>query len=191
MRARLFIAINPPEKLRDLLQQQQYRLFELGLKVKWVERENLHLTLEFLGDTELAKLSTLRNILSQAVESSDALSLRLKGMGAFPNLHQPRVIWAGLEGQVSKLVELQQRIRQGLQDGGLPFDRKPFNPHLTLGRVKDIRPGFSSEHLNQVISSIKDQPSESWSVNRVDLMQSELGGPAPRYTILESFYLKG
>ena len=187
---RLFIAVNPPLQLRELLSKWQGRLHGSGLNIKWVEKQNLHLTLEFLGDTESEKIKDLRKVLSRAAEQSAAFSLAIKGMGTFPNLKQPRVIWMGLIGQLPEISHLQRDIRQGLSAHGFSFDQKEFRPHLTLGRVRDANPGFNRQLLQEVFKSAEDIDSPDWRVERIDLMQSELSRPAPRYTILESFPLR-
>ncbi|NPV92274.1 MAG: RNA 2',3'-cyclic phosphodiesterase [Firmicutes bacterium] len=187
---RLFIAINPPLAVRELLFKWQSRLHVSGLLVKWVEKQNLHLTLEFLGDTEWEKVEGLKEVLSKAAGQSSAFSLAVKGMGTFPNLKQPRVIWMGLTGQLEELTHLQRNVRQGLTEQGYYFDKKPFRPHLTLGRVRDAAPAFDRQLLQEVFTSAGAIDSPEWRVERIDLMQSELGRPGPRYTVLESFPLR-
>lgn len=191
MRPRLFVAINPPERLRDSLVRCQQLLSGLEWKVKWVERDNLHLTLAFLGETDQERIPDINQILFRAAELSSVFSLRFEGLGAFPNLKRPRVIWAGLAGQVGQLNLLHRSIIEGLQGIGLKPDDKPFRPHLTLGRIR----GPASEDAGKeslVLFKQAEQalPGESWKAFCIDLMQSELGHSGPRYTVLASFPIR-
>ena len=168
----------------------QQLLSGLEWKVKWVERENLHLTLAFLGETNRELVVDIKQVLSRTAEMSAGLSLSFEGLGAFPSLKSPRVIWAGLGGQVSQLNLLHRSIKEGLQGVGFKPDDKPFRPHLTLGRVKGPAAIATKESLARFKQAEQALSAESWKASRIDLMQSELGVSGPRYTVLANFSFK-
>ena len=175
---RAFIAIHLPEAAKA----------ELGLvtdvlagqmpphSVRWVQPHLLHLTLRFLGDTAVSDLPALTFALDEIAAAHTPMTLHLSGLGCFPNRSRPRVIWAGLEGEVTAVQTLQSAIEQAMRGLGWPSEDKPFNPHLTLGRVKDGRLLRSVEWGTKV-------KEVGVPVTAVHLMESQLRPNGPIYTI--------
>ncbi len=121
---RLFIALPLPDALREALLRAQENLRRQGVRANFSREENLHLTLAFLGEVEAAAGA------QEAVLSLDApaFALTLAGSGAFGDL-----LWAGIQNN-GDLDRLAARVRRALEEHGLPYDRKPFRPHITLAR---------------------------------------------------------
>ena len=194
---RLFIALNLPEAIRKGLAAVQQNLqTQTGPRVKWVEPENLHLTLEFLGDVDENKVSLLKQILQQTVPNCPALELSLKGVGAFPHWRNPRVIWVGLGGDTLPLGQLQGKLHQALLEQGFRLEHKAFKPHLTLGRLKQrfqspaALPVSANLDLEKMAARQTDiLKPEAFTLNRVELMQSVLTREGPIYTVLLSVVL--
>ena len=182
---RLFIAINLPLEVRKLLEQVQQSLPLNESLVKWVEKENFHLTLEFLGETRKERLSQIEEGLKKATLNSDSLLLDLQEIGAFPNWRNPRVIWVGLGGDIVRLRDLHNRIHQELLDRGFSLGPKRFQPHLTLGRIKQGTP-ISAGVTNYLKLIPKDV---TFAVKQIDLMQSILTREGPIYKKLTSIPL--
>lgn len=126
---RLFVAIDPPETVRNRLQQVQ----RAG-GVRWVPVEQLHLTLLFLGNVPADRLEPLSRELAAIRERE--FTLTLGELGCFPAMRAPRVLWIGLERQ-PLLDSLAAAVRQTADVCDLPLEEKPFTPHITLGRVKE------------------------------------------------------
>jgi 2'-5' RNA ligase len=144
--------------------------------VRWVKPERVHITLRFLGDTAVAKLPAITQIMDEAARRHAPLTLHLRGTGCFPNAKRPRVVWVGLGGELAELAALKQDVDAGLVPLGWEMERRPFRPHLTLGRVKDAKKvrGVSWE------IGVKE---EAVLVTAVHLIESQLTRQGPIYTI--------
>jgi len=175
---RTFIAIELPTETRD-------HLFQTGKKmavnvpdrvVRWVAPENIHLTLRFLGDTAEDKLSLIAAELDSISQDFQPFNLYLNELGCFPNRKRPRVIWAGLEGDLNALRGLQSRIEEAVQALGWQGDGRPFRAHLTIGRVKDRSQARQLDWGQQLEKKIIP-------VSAVNLIESQLRPGGPVYTI--------
>jgi len=175
---RLFVAIDLPGEVKDLLAETAVQLSQNVPKraIRWVRREQMHLTLRFLGDTAVAHLPNLQQALSQLVTQHHPLQLRLHGVGAFPNQKRPRVVWAGLAGDLAPLQAMQADLEARLVGLGWEREKRPFNPHLTLGRVKDAR-------LARGLRWDVRLAEVGFGVTAVQLMQSELRPSGAVYTV--------
>ena len=169
---RLFVALNFPDPVRQGLWEQAAPVRELGLPVKWVRPEGIHLNLKFLGEVPDAREPELRAALGRAAARGRALPLSIRGFGVFPDLERPRVIWAGLDPDPA-LELLQHGVEREFAPLGFPLEGRPFRPHLTLGRAaRDACPrDFAG--LGQALSRLKYE--ETTLVGSVELMESVLG----------------
>jgi 2'-5' RNA ligase len=129
---RLFIALDLPDDVRAELAAAQARLG--GHAVRWAAAEGMHLTLQFLGEVEAGRVDGL--LAALAVVSAPPFALRLAGLGAFPSAARPRVLWAGLGGDLGALGALQRAVTAATSALGFPPEERPFTPHLTLGRAR-------------------------------------------------------
>jgi RNA 2',3'-cyclic 3'-phosphodiesterase len=133
---RLFIAVPIPNPAREQILSLLGRLREGGWPVRWVHDEGLHMTLKFFGEVAQERLDVIEEALRFAAAGAGALSLRLGDLGAFPSRARPRIIWVGMEAPPS-LELLQDRIERGCEAIGFPPEGAPFQPHVTLGRVRE------------------------------------------------------
>lgn len=187
---RLFIAVNVPLPLRlkvdQLRQDLAGKLAAAKADVKWVRLEQLHITLQFLGDVASSKLPPLTEALEHTLGGSGEFALELNGLGCFPDSGPVKVIWLGIRQGHERLKSLVEAVVGACEQSGLIVERRAFSPHLTLGRVKGLRRGgkiralaatqvFKAGHLN---------------VAAVELMQSTLSASGPTYTALHSVGLK-
>lgn len=143
--------------------------------VRWVKPDLMHLTLRFLGDVSISKLDAITQAMDIAAQNQPPLTLHLQGTGCFPHAKRPRVIWAGLEGQVAELAAFKQELDAGLQPLGWEIEKRPFKPHLTLGRVKDagkLRGVSWAVEMDEMVVGI----------TAVYLIESELTRQGPIYT---------
>lgn len=139
---RTFIALHlPPAVEHTLLGTiHHYRpRFPAG-SVRWVRPDQLHVTLRFLGETAVSHLPAIQQQLDQIASHHAPLTLTLGQLGCFPNCQRPRIFWVGLEGELERLHALQQEIEAMANQLGWAREKRPFSPHLTLGRSKDGQP---------------------------------------------------
>jgi len=187
MRIRSFIAINLPREIKEKLAQTIIELKKVNARVpiKWVNPEIIHLTLHFLGDLDERELLEVQNILSDLVIKNNTLELEIGGLGGFPNLQNPRIIFIDCREVGGKtLVNLQNAIGKRLKKIGLQTDNRPWQTHITLGRVK--MPGA----VKIPDRNASQTDNLKFKIITIDLMKSELTPTGPIYTILKSYPLK-
>jgi 2'-5' RNA ligase len=184
---RCFIAIELPDGVKRGLRELQAQLkASCPAPVKWVEPENIHITLKFLGNVALAKIDAITEAMVQAVQGTPPLSLEVKELGVFPNPRRVQVVWVGLGGEVDKLARLQQRIESNLEKLGFPPEGRRFTPHLTLARVRDQASPSERERLGQLITETEFAAAVKFIVDSIKLMKSQLTREGPIYTRLSS-----
>lgn len=185
VKKRLFLAINLDKKTRDsLVKIQEILKRKTPLKTaKWVEPENLHISLFFLGDIGKKQLAIILKKLGK-IDGVDPFSLSLKNLGFFPDEKNPRVIWVGLSGETNYLKMLYEKIAKALKEEKIIADYR-FVPHITLGRVKKGNIHFSPERkIEEILEN-----SEEFKVKTFSLMESVLRKEGPRYFQLKEFIL--
>jgi len=185
---RAFIAIDLPESVRSFLSEAQEALKSYRFGVKWVRPQNIHLTLKFLGDTATADTDKIAEAMTLAAMNCPIVSLTAKGIGVFPNVRRPRVIWAGLNGRVQTLANLQQTLNAHLANLGFATDTRAFKSHLTLGRVKGK---IALDKMIAAIDNLKEFESESFETREVILFKSELRPSGAVYTRVQAIALQG
>ncbi len=186
-RIRAFIAIELPIEIKDALAAAQHELqrADAGAArgVRWVAPGSIHLTLKFLGDTPTDKVEAIRQAIVQAAGNMAPIALRLGGVGCFPNPRQPRVLWVGLEGDLAALSRLQAAIESTVSPLGFPSEKRPFSPHLTLGRVRDDATPDHRRRLAAAISTLRPSTAH-FTATAVSLMRSDLRPEGAVYTRL-------
>lgn len=182
---RLFIAIELPEPLAAAL-----RTYSLALAqqvpphvVKWVDADKMHLTLVFLGETHPDKVRLVQAVMNVAAAAHPSFTLQPTVLGCFPGSLRPRTIWAGLAGEVKVAQSLKKTLDAGLEPLGWEPEKRPFAPHLTLGRVKDER-GHMPLNWGETIKA------EPFPVNAIHLIESQLQPGGPIYTVRHTSYLR-
>jgi 2'-5' RNA ligase len=176
---RAFIAVDLPETVRVFLAELQETIKSYEVPVKWVRPQNIHLTLKFLGDTDTAQTARIVAAMTLAAKDCPGVSLTAKDIGVFPDLKRPRVVWAGVNGQLEILKNLQRTLDDHLAGLGFPKDRRTFSAHLTMGRVKGK---IVSARMKAAIDGLKGSESEPFEVDRIVLFKSELRPTGAVYT---------
>ncbi len=185
---RAFIAFPLPELITTRICDIQERLKSYRLPVRWVKPENVHLTLKFLGEISLSTIDGIAEVIEDTVRDFSPLILFTKGLGVFPGIKKPRVIWIGISGDIKPLSEIQANLETNLEIKGFAKENRPFKSHLTLGRVKDdIHP----ENLIDILRSFSDFSSEPFEAGELVLYKSELNPSGALYTKLQTVYLDG
>jgi 2'-5' RNA ligase len=188
---RSFIAIELPEDLKKALAELQREFRSAGNSpVKWVQVDNIHLTLKFLGDIDIDSTDKITAALEGAVNNITPFSIEASKLGVFPNLNRIQIIWVGLYGELEKLAQLQKRIEESLKPLGFPPENRPFSPHLTLGRVRDYARPDERQKLGQLITAANFEGKYTINVNNINLMRSQLTREGPIYSKLRIITLK-
>ncbi len=134
---RTFIAFPIPDELRTKLAEVQQTIGRNLHHLKAVKPDAIHLTLSFLGDISETQVYQVGEVMDAVCQKHKPISLHCRKVGAFPNLEKPRILWAGLGGEANELAALYKDLVAGLEAIGFPPDKRAFNPHLTLFRIKD------------------------------------------------------
>jgi RNA 2',3'-cyclic 3'-phosphodiesterase len=184
---RCFVAIALPDPVRKLLVHVQDILRRSDADVKWVEEQNLHLSLKFLGDLDPEALATLKGILSVEALRWPRLKLTYAGIGTFPSHGDPRVVWAGCSGDLERLAALAGAVERAAEQVGVLRERHPFVAHLTIGRVRSAR---NVKRLKASIDNQSEVPLGKDDVARFVLYQSTLTNKGPIYTPIADFGLR-
>lgn len=175
---RLFIAVELPTAVLAALTALQKRLKTLDREraIRWSAAEGVHLTLKFLGETTPDRIPAIVTDLEQAVGGKTPFDLSMTGVGCFPNLQRPRVVWAGLRGEMGALRRLQEAVEEHIAPLGYPTEARAFSPHLTLGRARREASTGALAAFGKHIEQIGAETTESanWRVEAVSLMRSDL-----------------
>ena len=188
---RSFIAIELPAEVKSGLAQLQVQL-KTGKQpaVKWVDPYSIHLTLKFLGNISLDKVSEITKVIEVSAQGTPPFHLEVKNLGAFPNLRRVRVVWVGLNGEVARLSQLQQRLESNLTPLGFAPESRTFTPHLTLARIREQASPEEQQNFGQLIASTTFEAVYAFNVDSINLMRSQLTREGAIYSRLSSIKLK-
>jgi RNA 2',3'-cyclic 3'-phosphodiesterase len=189
---RLFVSLALPEEVKDRVQQAQNELRRVlpGPNFRWSRREQFHLTLRFLGDVEATRVEALKEALQAACRELPPLQLRACGIGCFPDLRRPRVLWAGVSDAGGELLRLQQLVQAASDAFTSEKKEERFTGHVTLARLKDIRRA-EVERLPEAVEGMRARDFGEWTTTSIELMRSELTPQGARHTVLAEIALAG
>ena len=168
---RAFIAISLPERVLKAIAKLQETLKGSGLKIRWTRIEGIHLTIKFLGDIYWDDVEKIHEAMEQTTRNFSPFTLRGKGVGVFPDIRRPRVVWAGITGDIEELGLLQRDLENQLDRIGFPKERRAFKGHLTLGRVKGR---VDLAKLSKALEAAEEFQTEPFTAESVVLFQSDL-----------------
>ena len=177
---RVFLAL----PLAPLFQTHVEPLISQGRKrfpsIRWANPAEIHLTLHFFGSIDLKSIENINRAVEPLVSNTKELTVYLSGLGGFPNLRRPRVVWLGIQGEINRLECLRSEIEEKLGKIGFPSEKRDFLPHLTLARIK-VQQG----DLNLKTLIFKNTPARP--VKEIVLFQSHLGPLGARYETIKTF----
>lgn len=181
---RLFIAIDlSPEVIKRLSNIVQWFQRQKINGIRWVRIEQIHLTLRFLGDTHLDQTQRLRDLLSSTCRRVNEFDLDVEGCGCFPNNKTPRVLWVGVKAP-NELYNLQKEIEADVRHIGFSPEKRPFSPHLTLGRLSQYASKDDLAQITRAIQTCNINHLGVSRVNHVTLYRSTLKQNGPIYDSL-------
>ncbi|HYK90934.1 MAG TPA: RNA 2',3'-cyclic phosphodiesterase [Acidobacteriota bacterium] len=183
---RTFIAVPLPPECQRMLGEIQSGLLTTNADVRWVAISSIHLTLKFLGEIDPARIPQLADALHATSSAQAGFSLRIHGLGVFPNVHNPRVVWCGIDGEVPRLQHLQADVERACAGMGFEPENRDFHPHLTLGRVQGKR---NLQHLLDYIR-IGSELECTFHVDRYDIFKSTLTPRGAIYDVLKAIPLR-
>jgi RNA 2',3'-cyclic 3'-phosphodiesterase len=180
-KTRTFIAVEAVDAVHCQALAAIDRLKPHATNVKWVEPENLHWTLQFLGDLRDEEIAEVCRRVGKVVANLEDFSITASGVGAFPKPDRPKVLWLGGEEGVEEFCQLQAAIEQNLEGMGFRGENRRFVPHLTLGRVG---PGGNSGTLALAIGDLANFAGGQMFVDEVVVYASEPQRSGPKYSPL-------
>ena len=180
---RTFIAIPLPDEIHRKLAEFQSSLKKHNADVSWVKSENIHLTLQFLGEIHLNLVEKVGQSLEEIVPAQSQFTCKIAGTGVFPNPKRARILWIGVTQGKEQVIQLQSVIEQSLAKLSIPKEDRTFHPHLTLGRVR------SSKNLDVMVADLLGQTNLSFGtlpVTQVTLFSSKLSPSGAIYTPIKN-----
>ncbi len=183
---RLFVAVNFTGQVRDAVADAIERLRLYNPPWRWAHRDNWHVTVKFLGETLPRDVEPITRCLQDISARHTTFAMSLSGLGGFPDLSRPRVLFFSVEQGKEELTRLAADVENGLfEAAGIPRENRPFRAHATVARIKKRLPQAVTDKLK------RGEPLSGVSqvVTAFDLMQSELGPDGARYTLVKQFAL--
>ena len=183
---RAFIAVEITSEIRkELIRLQSELKKSLKGNISWVEPENIHLTLRFLGQISDAQLEEIKKIVDETAKKIKRFNMDLGVIGAFPDISNPRIVWVGINYGFNQLNEINAELEDRLEIINFAVGEKYFHPHLTIARVKSIDGENSLDEITQKIHP-KQLPE---TVDKLIIFQSEITPQGANYTELFEAHL--
>ena len=181
---RSFIAIEVPRLFQVRLGELQKEIKQAEADVRWVHPANIHLTLKFLGTVNNEFLEKITAILGPLIAEWKPFAVRIRGLGCFPSIRNPRVLWVGIDQGKEEVISLQGAIEGRAAEAAFAKETRPFQPHLTLGRIQSPR---RRDPLAQAVENLKEAEVGIFRASEVFLFKSELRPSGAVYTKLKTF----
>ncbi len=187
---RLFVACEVPDDIKETIGEVIEGLRQKsGSDVRWIRPEGVHVTLKFLGEVPTKKLPAVKLAIQEAVVGHSPFELEFSQIGTFGGREGLRIMWVGIAGDVLRLEALVRAVNAALAVVGFEPERRPFRPHLTLGRVRDEVPTRRRAEIEVAVGK-SGVPQVSWRTAQVSLMRSRLTSSGATYEVLATFPLR-
>lgn len=180
---RAFVALKLPESTVSSIKRMQEDLKPYRFPVRWVRPENIHLTIKFFGEITESDIKNIGAVINNCAGNYAPLSLSAKGVGVFPSITRPRIIWAGISGEASLLFALRNDLENRFEEIGFKREARPFKVHMTIGRFRERA---DSGKLVEALRKFQSFESEIFVAGDLYLYKSDLRPEGPLYTELLS-----
>jgi len=187
MLLRCFIAIEIPETIKKSVLDIIDSLRKSGADVKWLTDENLHITLQFLGETDESLIPAIKGALDKILATYSPFYIKIANVGCFPDGRRPRIIWVGME-EAQTLITLRKDIATEMVKFGYQKEERGFTPHVTIGRVKSNR---NMGELLRRLEEFKIADFPGFEVQNIRLMKSELKPSGAKHYCLAEIPIGG
>jgi 2'-5' RNA ligase len=185
---RLFLAIELDPRERRAIRQATASMRKAASDANWVSEENLHLSLKFFGEQPDSAPAALQRTLAAVGAAHAPFDLHVSGLGAFPNLRSPRVVWMGVQHD-PRLELMHHDVEATCAAHGYPLDARAFRPHITIARVRDALPLANARALALAARAVVYKGIQQ--VSALSLIESTLGPGGPTYATVATIPLGG
>ncbi|MCX7757381.1 MAG: RNA 2',3'-cyclic phosphodiesterase [candidate division WOR-3 bacterium] len=190
---RTFIAVPLPENIKtEIAAMTENFIHEFSstinlTSIRWVNRENLHLTLIFLGEVTVDFVDESQKIVEQVAKTYKSFNIQLKGLGVFPNMHSARVLWIGIKDDANNIIKIQKLLVDSLMAIGYKPEERKFHPHVTIARFKIIHTNEIKDKLSKILKI--NYESTIFPIDSLILFKSTLTPDGPIYEVIKKFKL--
>ena len=184
---RAFIAVPLPEELREKVQTLQERIEMTDADIKFVGPDELHYNLKFLGEITAEQTEQLKALLNGVASQFEPFNLHAAGFGAFPSKSYARVVWIGAKAGSQELKAMVELLDLKLGEMGFKKEERPFEPHLTVGRVRSSR---NKPELLVLLRELENLDIGAFEVRNIVLFESKLGPQGPTYNPVHIAWLR-
>jgi 2'-5' RNA ligase len=179
---RLFIAIQLPSKIEKEIGKLQDKFKKISAKdkISWVKPENVHVTLKFLGETDLKYTGKIISVMEKAVSGMERFDILIEDTGVFPSAKNPRVMWIDCKDEGENITAIKRRLDRGLKRLGFGVEKKKFQPHLTIARIRHLSKD------SEVIEKFLMNKTEFGKIEAgsIQLISSELSSTGSKYEVI-------
>jgi 2'-5' RNA ligase len=189
---RTFVALPLSEEMHQQLRRVQRRLqHDIPHRaVKWVSPKKIHLTLFFLGEIFASRVDAIKEALAVVARNAPPIQVDIRELGVFPNPNRARVLWVGMDDPEEYLALLHLAVNEALEQLGYEPDRRPFKPHLTLGRVRRKTSRSEARRIGKLMTQTEIGSLGKETLDELVLFRSELKPTGAVYTRLGTFKLE-
>ncbi len=180
---RLFVGITIPKKQRARIDRAVRELREDGLPVRWIDPDNFHITLKFLGEVRREAIPQIETALSRVGRSTTAFTTAFDGFGAFPTVRRPNVLWVGVDAS-PEFRCMKQDLEWALSEVGFETETRAFRPHITVGRAREEGGAGAFRDLDTRLADLSF--SDEIRVHALDLMRSHLSPAGASYSVVST-----
>ena len=182
---RIFISVFVPKEIVNIKEMLKTTIDTRGIKIRWIQDGNMHLTLKFIGNTTEESIDSINNAIHDLVKDTPFINLSISGTGCFSKRDRANTLWVGIKGDLDKLEQLIININNKLEPLGFPIERRKFLPHIAIARInpnQKKKPDIS----NFLNTTFMELPMK---IVKINLMQSQSFPKGSFYTILNTNFL--
>jgi len=189
MEIRSFLAFELPPGIMSVISNASGDMKNTGLNVRWIKPGNIHLTMVFMGNVSQEHFKPIGRATAGVCRRYGPFNVFLSGTGVFGGRRNPRVLWAGLDGDLKRMSRFRDELQKGLGPFGIRQERRRFKPHLTFGRFR--KGAGTGSGLDELLSRHRDLASPTCALNELVLFKSDLKQGGAVYTRLDAWPLTG